>query len=195
MSIKVSEFDIKTQDQNAQSLADLMPPGEFWRAFNITDSTSRKLLLGLATEIIRAQAYIESVANNYVPNRTTSFIDDWEKLVGIPDDCFTKEGIENGNQVDDAGRRRDIIVKLAKMNLQTEQDWIDLAAFFGFEITINNSTGGFNNFKWEIIFSGVDETGWDYTWDFPWGNSFVTLLECVFEEQRPAHTLLVFNFV
>lgn len=198
MTIKASEFDIKTPDENAQSLADLHPDGIFWEAKNIDGSNFRQLLIGLAGEIQRAQSYIQSVAEDYIPNLTNSFINDWENIVGIPDDCFTKNGISEGDQSSDAGRRRDILIKLSKMNLQTTQDYIDLAAAFNTTITINNSTGGFDQFNWEIVFQGATTTGWDYPWTIPdeivWGSPFQELIRCIFDKQRPAHTLLNYSF-
>lgn len=198
MTLLASEFDIKTQDENAQSLADVCPDGEFWRTKNIDESNFRKLLLGCATEIGRGQSYIQSLADHYIPNLNDSFINDWENILGIPDSCFTKDGIENGNTTSDSARRRDIIVKLSKMNLQTAQDYIDLAAEFGLQIQIVNSgTIGpttYNQFHWLIIFTGIAIEGWTYDWDIEWGNPFVSLIECIFNKQRPAHTLLDFAF-
>lgn len=197
--ISKSDFKVKTVEENAQSIADLMPSGDFWKAKNITNSNLRKFLNGFSVEIQRYQGETQSLAEDYIPNRTSSFIDEWERIVGIPDDCFTKDGVEPGDSSSDEGRRRDIIVKLGYMNIQTQQDYIDLAAQFGVSITINNSTGGFNQFNWEINFSGAGTSGWDYPWTPPdeivWENAFVDLLICIFNKQRPAHTLLNYTFV
>lgn len=197
--ISKDDFEVKTVEENAQSFSDLMPSGDFWKAKNISGSNLRNFLRGFSIEVQRYQGNIQSLSEDYIPNLTSSFIDEWEKVVGIPDDCFTKDGVEIGNQESDDGRRRDIIVKLSFMNLQTQQDYIDLAAQFGVSITINNSTAGFNQFNWEITFSGAGSTGWDYDWTLPdqivWENPFTDLLICIFNKQRPAHTLLNYAFI
>lgn len=196
MTFTVDDFKVKATQENAQIIADLLPQGKFWQAKNILDSQLRKFMEGLAGETSRSQSEMFSLANDYIPNLENSFIGDWERLVGIPDSCFTKDGVTNDGDITHfAARRRDILVKLSKMNLQTQQDYMDLAEAFGVTISINNSVAPYNQFRWEIIITGVASTGWDYDWDFPWQNPFVVLLQCVFNKQRPAHTFLEYSFV
>ncbi len=129
MAINKQAFSVKSQSENIQALANLLPTGKAWTAKNITGTNLRNTLKALSIEIARSQSTLESLCDGYIPNFTTSFIEEWENELGIPDDCFSNTGT-------DAERRRNIIIKLAHMNLQTSQDYLNLADLLGLTIAI-----------------------------------------------------------
>jgi len=120
-----------TTEQNAQSLADNLPGGELFRAKNIHESKFRKLLIALALEIGHIEGLIEILVDDYYPWVTELLLENWEQTLGIPDKCFKTKN-ETLLQ-----RRKQIIAKLALMNIITRQQFIDLAAFFGFTVEIS----------------------------------------------------------
>lgn len=112
-----------------QALADYLPNGRTFAAKNIFTSNLRSLLRGFAHEFCRARSYLGDMLREYNPLNTTLYLSEWEKALGIPDDCFPGNG-------PDLERRRDILAKLAASGIQTAQDIIDLAAIFGFTVTV-----------------------------------------------------------
>lgn len=123
-------FSSHTIEENTQSLADTLPNGPIFLAKNKDPSNLRKFLTGLAYEITRGEEYVQSIADEYDINETSLFIEQFESALGIPDDCLSIVGktLEE--------RRQQIIAKIRMNNVTTRQQFIDLAAIFGFEIQI-----------------------------------------------------------
>ena len=128
-------FKPNTDEENAQAFADLMPRGIAFEAKNKEESNMRKLLNAMSKEFGRVQSKINEFVVEHNPETTTNLIEEWESAVGIPDECFrTDVSLEL--------RRKQVVAKLAKMNVQTVQDFIYLAAYFGFNVTIKNAEDG-----------------------------------------------------
>lgn len=196
-------FVARSQEDNTQSYADLMPLNKrLWAAMNISDSTVRTFLSALALELGRFQDLEHQIASEYIPNFDTSLIEQWEEMLGIPDDCFLNSGT-------DAERRRNIIIKLAFMNLQVPQDYFNLAALLDLEIQIlfdqeftqftytfpmqlNNTEEA--KFIWIINISNVTIDDFPYTFPITFGVSAAELFECICLKQKPANTNLIFTF-
>ena len=132
----------------------------------------------------------------------TSFIPEWEQTLGIPDSCFSIT-----NQTD-AIRRRNILIKLTCMNLQTEADYLKLATTLGLTIQIvpyDLSDLGFpytfpisfNDpaFNWKIIIytNIVDEFPYTFPLTFDTVDPNIALFECIVNKQKPAHTQVNFE--
>ena len=128
-------FAPNTEEENTQALADLLPLGVAWEAKNIQGSNINNLLTALAKEFKRVQEKIEEFVEEHKPDLTTLFLKKWEAAVGIPDDCFSNdESLEM--------RRKQIVAKLVKMNVQTVDDFIKLAKYFGYNVIIKNAAEG-----------------------------------------------------
>lgn len=111
------------------SIVGHLPPGDVWRSGQVEGTNLRALLDGLTPTVRRADLGIRTLVAEIVPSETTLLIAEWERAVGIPDGCFTTDGtIEQ--------RRRNVVVKLAALGIQTQQDFIDLAARFGIVVTV-----------------------------------------------------------
>lgn len=183
--------------KQTQALADYLPGGRTFEGKNIYGSNLRALLTGLAGEFTRAQEYLRTMVQEYYPDTTDLYLSEWEKALGIPDDCFSGTGTHTE-------RRRDILVKLLSVGLQTAQDIIDLAALFGKTVTVDQVspeylpldvpfypegefTPGFT-----IIVSGMDLIDAVPPLDVPFlpgGES--SILECLLRKQIPANCELV----
>jgi len=191
------------KDKNAQSYADLMPRNKkLWASVNISDTIVRKFLEGLAGELDSFQDLEFVIASTYIPNFDDSMIDRWEELVGIPDKCFPNDGT-------DAERRRNIIIKLAFMNLQTQQDYFDLAAILGLTIEISyaDTNDAFTytfpvtlftkkeaQFTWFINIIEENLTQFSYTFPIAFEQTNSALFQCICEQQKNASTNLIFTF-
>lgn len=200
----MSEFKEHTLDQHTQSLADFLPGGCVFAAKNIAGTTHHKLLRGLASELQRTEHTIFEWLKQFDPKTTLDFIKRWEQVVGIPDGCFTgEESLET--------RRKHIIAKFRARGVATEQDFIDLAEFLGYDITIERYpiidqllpldvpfdviTGApQSRFLWVIVGDGLIPCALPYKVPFvPGCKTGESPLICFFNKLKPANTFIVYR--
>ena len=180
-----SQFAPKDLEKIADSFARMMPTGGSWDAPYIPTKNYRKLLKGIGTEMTRFQELVQTVALTYIPNSTTSMIEEWEAFLGIPDECFI-----NTPETTDAERRRNILVKLAFLNLQTDQDYLNLAEQFDLEIELEPQGGS----VLKIIF--LNAVLGEFPYNFPFDFEAVTnggIFQCLVNKQKPAHVEIIFD--
>jgi len=198
------DFTPNTVDVNTQVLANYLPTGELYLAKNIENTNLRRMLKALAQELTRVQNKQYELSVEHRLDTTTNLIDEWEKALGIPDDCFKVIGrtIEF--------RRKQIVAKFAKMNLTTEQDWIDLAKYFGYDIEIIHPIEN-NGFDYDFDFYFLTDKGarftmiirflhmyapedvFDCTFDFKFCDD-TNIVICLFEHLKPANVQLIFEY-
>lgn len=207
---KQQEFVPLSDEDNTQTLADNLPDGELYRAKNMPESTFRELLYALALEIGRIEGLIETIADDYYIWTTSALIESWERAVGIPDSCFK---ITEDTPIEQ--RRKNVIAKFALMNIITRDDFVLLAAFFGFNIAI---TGGYNEpngnvfpLTFPIVFSNsikeakftmivkfldkVSPNVFPFTFPITFGDDETAFLRCVFRKLKPAYCRIVFLYL
>lgn len=187
-------------ERHVNSLADYLPNGIMFEAKNINDSNFRQLLRGLSHELFTAQGYLCTLEEEYFPDATTLFLNEWEQALGIPDDCFSGSGtiIE---------RRRDIVVKLSALGVQTADDFVALALVFGITVTVTAlSEEAFPPFpvpftpvslpdaRFIIVVTGDDILGsvppYNVPFDLIVGES---ILECLFNKLAPENCKVIFR--
>jgi uncharacterized protein YmfQ (DUF2313 family) len=176
----MADFKQNTEAQNAQSFADVMPAGLVWNAKNKEGSILRLVLQALSQEMGRYQADVYQVATEAVPNFNATMLDEWEQVLGIPDDCIPLAD----NPTD---RAFNIMLKLGYLNLQTEADYIRLANLLGLSISISNSYPTMT-----INIAGFVPPSFPYTFPFVFGADSNNLFQCLVLKQRPAHIEVVF---
>lgn len=195
-------FARRNVEEYTDSLSSYLPGGELFEAKNIQDSNFRKLLRGMAGELYRANGLLREY--DILPDETIKFISEWESALGIPDDCFSGNGtIEE--------RRRDVLVKLAASGIQTNQDFVDLAALFGVTVTVTAgveeitfplvfpvlmfSTNKEARFTIIVEFTAPDTSRFPLTFPILFGTDEIGLLECVFNKLKPANCNIIFRQV
>lgn len=205
-SFNGNNFKPNTPEENAQALADLCPQGFAWDAKNVPESNFRKLLLGLAKQHTRTQDKIYELSIEYFPDTTTNLIERWERALGIPDDCFS-------NLADLPTRRKQCVAKLAKMNVQTRQDFIGLADYFGYRVAIRSGEVGASFSTFPLVFPAIfgskkvlshtmvvtfldlDKPANIFTMTFPFElgeNS--NIIRCLFNKLRPANVQVLYEY-
>lgn len=189
-------------EQYTNSLARYLPGGDLFASRYADGSTLRRLLRGFAEELFRTNGLIKEYCEQIIPDETVKFIGEWESALGIPDDCFSGTGTMDE-------RRLHVLVKLASLGVQTQQDFIDLASLFGVEITImNGSLHGtfplvfpilfFNSskdarFTIIVTFTLIEGERFTYTFPLLFGNSELAILECLFNKLKPVNTAVIFR--
>jgi len=196
--VAVAALDKET---HAQRLADYLPGGRLFQAKNVDGSNLRKLLRGIATELFTADGYLRDFQDDITPSITTYFIEEWESALGIPDSCFTGAGTLTE-------RRRDIVIKLAALGVQTAADFEALGALFGITVTVTPGivhalfpmtfpivfTAGVTAARFTIIvkFTVDAASRFPLTFPFTFGDSTISVLECLFRQLKPANCDIIF---
>lgn len=194
-------FTCHTLEQHTQVLADYLPNGELFAAKNIRDSLYRMFLRGLAHTEQDAESFLCLFDKELDIRTTTAFLEEWEATVGIPDDCFT-------NDTDIETRRAQVLIKLAALGVQTEQEFVDLAALYGVQIEIDSGsehniftlnfpliffqTAKVARFTMIVFYDLAETATFTYTYPIPFGNAVIPILECLFRKLVPANVDLLF---
>ena len=109
-------------------MADLLPWGMVWPRDPDTDLI--RTFSGLAVEYSRLhQRDCDLLAESY-PGTCIETITDWERVCGLPDPCVDPP-LDTLQE-----RRMAVLAKLAAQGGQSRQYYIDLAAIYGYTITI-----------------------------------------------------------
>lgn len=194
-------FEDHSLEEHTQAVADYVPQGKLWRAKNIVNSKIRDLLTAFGASNKRQEEALNDFWQEVFIGTTDEFIDDFEKALGIPDDCFTGTGTLEE-------RRTQAQLKLVSLYVVTEQDFIDLAAILGFTITIEQpiKTAIFPyvfpfvlpdakgiRFTWIVRGVNVATAGFPYIFPFVFPDlSNQNILQCLFNRLKPANTSLQF---
>jgi len=172
-------FKRRDIEQYADSLAAYLPGDELFASKAIAGSNFRKLLRGMARELFRSNGFLREYSDGILPDQTQKFLSEWESTLGIPDGCFTGTGT-------DADRRRDILVKLASLGVQTVDDFQALADLFSITATVipgEDFPTPISDPKFTIV---VEWQG-----DTPEQSAEINILSCLFERLKPANCRLI----
>lgn len=117
-------FKLHSKKKHADSLANYLPNGNpFFEKFN-DDAELRKLLVGLAGELSRAEMAVSEQFEQRDITKTVDLITEWERALGIPDSCFPGTGpIEE--------RRNHVLIKFT-MSVQTKEDFERIGKLLGY---------------------------------------------------------------
>lgn len=195
---------VLTQNQQATTIQKYLPGGRAHAAAQVRGTNIRKLLLGFATELMRVDSLISLFRIDTNPKETQFFLDEWENALGIPDICFSGLGTNDD-------RRVAILIKLSALGIQTNADFVDLAARLGIEVTITaGSVHGLFPWVWPkffyetakearftIFITPLQVIGESFTYTFPitFGDENLAILECLFAEFKPANVQVIFNSI
>lgn len=176
----------------AKQLKQLLPPGLVW----FLESTAKltKTLLGISDELVRVDDRGADLQEEADPRTATETLDDWERLLGLPDEDITTI------PATDAARRLAITQKYISLGGQTPAYYIGLAAACGYTVTITDPLAG------DVLRSGFRSgdrcygAGQAYTWlvtvTAPVGTALTHAeLEAVIRRAAPAHTTVVFTYL
>lgn len=190
-------------------LKKLFPRGVAWRIQK--GSIFEKFIQSLAVEHCRVEDEGYRLIKEVFPDTTFELLPDWERLLGIPDEC-TPDPDNLGSLSE---RRSRVLQKLTAQGGQNAAFYILLAQQLGYDIDVIDVID-FDSFKvgqsrvGDRLTNGPD---WAFTWAvvapatltrfFRTGKSTVgerlvlvenETLECVIRKFSPAHTKVLFFF-
>jgi uncharacterized protein YmfQ (DUF2313 family) len=187
-------FSRRDLNEYTDSLAEYMPGGKLFASKNIQDSNFRKLLIGMSGELFRANGLLREYSNGIIPDQTVKFIEEWERALGIPDDCFNNSGTIDI-------RRRNVLTKLSALGVQTIPDFEELASVFGIVVEVLSGSESGITFssnkvaRFTIVINITLPDRFTYTFPIPFGDNTIVLLQCIFSKLKPANCQVIFQEV
>jgi len=177
-------------------------PGKSIEFVNDTSDPTGALINALAKEIIRVLNSMNDLSEDYDILVTTQLLSKWESALGIPDECFSNTGTL-------AERRLNVLLKFAKMNVQTAEQMRQLAVALGFiDTTIvplsNNALPPYSvpfvpstspENRYIILVTALGAVTNFPPYDVPFIPSSVneSLLACIFNKIKPSNCKVIFN--
>ncbi len=188
-------FPFKTVSQMATSFANYLPGGKLFIAKNDPLKNLQKYIQGISEEAVRANNLLNAYNEQFYPDKTVDFLEEWERAVGIPDECLVSVGLTIQE------RRRDVLTKLAGMAAQTAQDFEDVATAFGISSTV---VGGKDPLvspvivpdktaRFTIVVIFIPPEVFPYTFPFTFGSDQISVLQCLFRKMAPANCQVLFQ--
>ncbi len=188
--------DVVTKSEYLELLKNLLPPGP---AFPHDDFESEMavILEAVAAECSRVEAYVNLLIEESDPRSTIQLFEDWEASFGLPDECVMAF-LEREITLDE--RRKSLVSKAIGVGGQTIQYFEELGRQLGREVTVTNLRQWGQpetNHWWQVKIqegSAVDAATVMMTVDdalATWGDA---LLECIFNQRKPAHTRVFFAY-
>jgi uncharacterized protein YmfQ (DUF2313 family) len=203
-------FQAHTVEEHQQALGQYFLNDRLATNKNIIGSNLYKMFMGLAGEFQRVDALFQSVwdGTNILTTNDPNYMALWEGAVGLPDGCFNQT---TSLSIDE--RRNQVLIKLTSLGVLTEQDFIDLAALFGYTIEISNGIeyGTFPLTLPFTLFANPKQARFTMIVNMPTSLAPISVfplvlpftlcdgggsvLECLFRELKPANTTIVFNYI
>ena len=117
-----------TLQKYTRLVRNLLPQGFAW------DNVRRHPLLeGIAGEFCRIGDRCEDLLSNIDPNQADELLEDWETLVGIPDEC---SGPAEDKTIEE--RRQQIVQKLVVQGSLSAAYYEQIGAELGFDVQVTN---------------------------------------------------------
>lgn len=178
----------------ARALKKLLPPGRIWRL--VTEATLSKLFHGVGDELARVEQRGRDWVEETDPRTATETLDDWERVLALPDEDIL------AIPATDAERRTAIVQKLLRTGGQSPAYYESVALAAGWTVTVVEDYGA------TVARCGTAECPDPMNspqWAFVWrvevnpgpaaGALSSAELERVLNRVKPAHTLVVFEYL
>ena len=185
----------------------LFPRGYAWDRVQESTSNLSKLMNAYAEESCRLDERAIQLIREVDPSTTSELLTDWERLLGLPDECDTTEGQTLQE------RRERVLQVLTTRGGQNETFYKELAANFGFSVDVisaedqppflagSRAGDRLTNGNWRYAF--VINAPAEFLVRFRAGQSTAgdplvkvgnDTLQCLMEKYKPAHTIVLFSF-
>lgn len=168
-------------------LLSMFPDGRVWP--KVKGSGLYLLCVGMSREFVRINTRVNDALDEIFPPSAVEMLDEWEEVFGLPDTCIAASGVPQTIQA----RQKALTEKLFDTGGQDIAYYEAYAARYGFDITITET----GPYEWAVssslynitVFRAGRNTAGDALRQ--WENDS---LECLFEEIKPAHTLVTYSY-
>jgi uncharacterized protein YmfQ (DUF2313 family) len=194
---------VSTSGEWTRQLLALLPPGRIWSR---SGATLEALLSALGELFAGAHNRSLEIIEEADPRSTVELIDEWERIVGLPDPCYTAPTTLEV-------RRAIVVERLTRAGGQSPAFFVDLAASLGYTIEIDEyrpfqcgvsrcggDLGGIdeNRLYWRLRVTGPRVTyfqcGASVCSDSLGVIDEADDLECIVDRAKPAHMQLAFSY-
>jgi len=194
----------RTQQEQARILANYLRDDKLHEAKNQENSNLYKILVGLAEGWLDFRNNANDVVDNYNINNSLLLIEEWEQMVGIPDDIFDISGnLET--------RKRNVLLKLAGSKAETKQQFERIGKILGFDIEVEPAFK-YSRFTYKFpvlllnegsspfvivvnINKSLKANGFPFTFTFKFSTNPADILKLFFNKIKPSNTIIVFRYV
>lgn len=187
----------------------LLPQGWAWQRKHDTDSNLYKLSSSLSVEFCRVEDRSRDLLNEVDPQTTSEMLEDWERLLALPDECSPTDEVLTEQE------RRDRVVQvLTTRGGQNEAFYRTLASNFGYDIDVitvsdqppfragqGRAGDRLTNGSWRyafVITAPADSVERFRAGQNRAGDPLLSVenevLECLMEKHKPAHAVAIFSF-
>lgn len=185
----------------AFALESLLPRGWAWRIYD--GSNLARFIRAIATPFEASDSNANALITDAFPASAVSLLPEWEETLGLPDPCVAS----NNNTL--AFRQSSVVSALVNIGGQNQQRYKDLAALYGYTITITQFAPSRFGQSFGRPFGGAD---WAFAWQVnataytintmkfgqQFGDVFASFtnspLSCAINRAAPAHTIVNFNY-
>tara|TARA_R110000868_G_scaffold23636_2_gene94815 strand:+ start:331 stop:930 length:600 start_codon:yes stop_codon:yes gene_type:complete len=194
----------RSQQEQARILANYLRNDKLHEAKNTENSNFYKILVGLASGWLDFRNSAKEIIDNYNINNSLLLIEEWEKMVGIPDNIFdVAKDIEI--------RRRNVLLKIAGSRVETKQQFENISNILGFNIQCES---GYQYcrfpFRFPLIFASqeiipflivitiekqYEPQTFPLTFPIEFKTDKASILKLFFDKIKPANTKLIFRYV
>jgi len=196
-------IETRTNEEQAEVLSSYLPANDLFGKKNDLTSNLGKFLLGLSPEFRRVREVIRTIRNEYFPETTTNFIENWERQLNIPDDCIDVSA-------DIEERRKNVMLKLNGVNISTNKEIENMLAAAGIEAKVQNALDictlpltlpfilvSQQEMPFTIIItldSSLEPQGFPLTLPFTLSSQAPSNIQCLLRKYIPAHCQVYFRY-
>ena len=175
-------IESRTNEEQAEVLSSYLPTNDLFGKKNDLTSNLGKFLLGLSPEFRRVREVIRTIRNEYFPETTTNFIENWERQLNIPDDCIDVSA-------DIEERRKNVMLKLNGVNISTNKEIENMLAAAGIEAKVQNALD-ICTLPLTLPFILVSEQEMPFTLS----SQAPSNIQCLLRKYIPAHCQVYFRY-
>lgn len=199
--------NISLRERYLNLIRKVFPRGKAWERIFESDSVLSKLSNSYAMELEKIDLRAKTLIKEVDPRTTLELLTDWERLLGLPDEC------DNTEDQTVQERRQRVLQVLTLQRAQNEDFYVQLAANFGFDADVisaedqppfvagSKAGDRLTNGDWRYTF--VIEAPAEFLVRFRAGQGTAgdplvkvgnDTLQCLMEKHKPAHTIVLFSF-
>ncbi len=195
-------LDTHTAGEQADSIFDYCPHDRTFTNKKKDGSVQRDFAIGLGEQLKKFEATINTYSNETGPDNAQYLMAEWERMLGIPDDCFN-------NTFPLSERRNNALVKLARMNAQVANEFEAVALIMGFTVTVLSGIDAINppnsfvipeitndtEARFSIVVTTpVPDDSFEFPGTFPlfFGDTDFGAMQCALEKMTPANCQIIF---
>ena len=172
---------LTVEEQILETTLGLLPPGDALPRGR--SSEIAKILRVTARMLARLEAAADHVAEDFDPRSTNAFLEDWERVLGLPECADVALGTT-------AERREQVLEKYTRRSSLTAAELVAACAALGFPVTVDENPTGTTAHTFNLAVSGglpvtYFRTGESRVGDFL-GSFGSGRLRCLIDKRKPA---------